>query len=414
MSARAGADEAEHAEGGARDFPDAAAAHVRHVENLPVRRELDVLRDRSRRHRENAGHALALHVHLEQLARELTGRDQVAAVGREIHVVDSAARNVQRVVQSKGVREAEVEAGEPLGDDDREASVRGEVHVVRVGHRDRTAGQPVARVDRRHAVAEVVEHVERLQVVRRGHVLGEGADREVADDLERPRVDLVDAVALAVRDVDQRAVAPDDRTERAGRIGCVDVRRGECLRREGNATRTPGRHQLADRGRRASLAVPAGDQDSVAPAHSGEVREGLGQRARAAESAARWIDRGDARSRRAHDGAPAADHVGDTAKRCRRRVGGRRGQPPDRMDSSLRRVERQHRPRRGPARSRAACDQQPAAGSRHGRVAKRYGQPGRNAGWGTRSPGEDRVQPTRAGEPADEVGGSGDGRGGEV
>ena len=110
----------------------------------------------------------------------------------------------------------------------------------------------------------------------------------------------------AVRHVDQRTVVSDDRAERAGRIGCVDVRRRECLGREGNAAGTPGRHQLADRGRRACLAAPAGDQDSAARAHSREVREGSASAPAAAESAARWIDRGDARSRRAHDGAAAA------------------------------------------------------------------------------------------------------------
>ena len=106
----------------------------------------------------------------------------------------------------KRVRRAEVEARQALGDDDREAAVGREVQVVRVVHRDRVAGRAGARVDRRQAVAQVVQDVERLQVPRGRHVLRQRPDGEVPDDLERALVDLVDRVALAVRHVDERAV----------------------------------------------------------------------------------------------------------------------------------------------------------------------------------------------------------------
>ena len=52
-----------------------------------------------------------------------------------------------------------------------------------------------ARIDRRQAVADVVRHVERLQVPGRHDVLRQRADREVVDDPVRARIDLVDGVA---------------------------------------------------------------------------------------------------------------------------------------------------------------------------------------------------------------------------
>ena len=73
-----------------------------------------------------------------------------------------------------------------------------------------TAG---ARVDRCEAVAEVVVHVQRPQVVGRRHVLGQRPDRELRDDLQRPLADHVDGVAQAVRHVDERRIAAHDRAE---------------------------------------------------------------------------------------------------------------------------------------------------------------------------------------------------------
>ena len=49
------------------------------------------------------------------------------------------ARNRERVLEREGVRVAEVEPVQPLGDDDRVAAVGREVHVVRVVDRDRAA-----------------------------------------------------------------------------------------------------------------------------------------------------------------------------------------------------------------------------------------------------------------------------------
>ena len=49
-------------------------------------------------------------------------------------------------------------------------------------HRDRTARDAGDRIDRGQAVALVVGHLQRPQVVRRDHVLRERADRELADD----------------------------------------------------------------------------------------------------------------------------------------------------------------------------------------------------------------------------------------
>ena len=73
----------------------------------------------------------------------------------------------QRTHELKGVRVAEVESMQPLGDDDRVAAVEREVEVVRIVDGNRLAGRPGHRIDRRQAVPDVVVDVQRLQVVRR-------------------------------------------------------------------------------------------------------------------------------------------------------------------------------------------------------------------------------------------------------
>src|SRR5262249_62268002 len=113
------------------------------------------------------------------------------------------------------------------GDDDREAARRREVQVVWVADRDRRALRPAGDwAHRRETVADIVVDPERLQVIRRGYMLREEADRVVGDDLERPLVDDVDRVARAVRDVDAWRRVSDDRAERIGTVVCIHVDNG--------------------------------------------------------------------------------------------------------------------------------------------------------------------------------------------
>ena len=94
------------------------------------------------------------------------------------------------------------------------------------------AGPRSSRIDRRDRVSLVVQHVQRLQVPCGRDVLRQGADRELLDDLHASRVDHVDRVALAVRDVDTRECASRGAAEHVRAVRCVDVegrhRAGAC------------------------------------------------------------------------------------------------------------------------------------------------------------------------------------------
>ena len=95
--------------------------------------------------RSGAHDALLRHVDHDHLAGELAAREQHRALGGEVHVIDAAARDCERMRESHAVRGAEVEAGSSLRDHDREAPVRREVEVVRIGDGDRAAlRRPVA------------------------------------------------------------------------------------------------------------------------------------------------------------------------------------------------------------------------------------------------------------------------------
>ncbi len=88
-------------------------------------------------------------------------------------MVDAPAGDNQRVVQLHRVGKTEIEPMLALGDHDREAAVRREVEVVRVADADGLAFRPPGeRAERRQAVALVVVDPERLEVIRRRHMLG--------------------------------------------------------------------------------------------------------------------------------------------------------------------------------------------------------------------------------------------------
>ena len=169
------------------------------------------------------------------------------------------------------VRVAEVEALQALGDDDRAAAVRREVEVVRIGDGPRAATTSGSRIDRRQRVALVAVDPERVQVPRRRDVLWLGRNAEAADDLERLRIDLVDRVALRLRDVDAIQRSARDRRDRGRRVCCVDVADG-CRARAARG----GIGQRQDAALRAARAIaPADDEDPAGQRRCAHVGERL-------------------------------------------------------------------------------------------------------------------------------------------
>ena len=119
-------------------------------------------------------------------------------------MIHTAAGNRRRVLQFHCLRIAEVQPAKPLRHDDRVLAVRSVIHVVRVLNLDGLAFLAGRWIDAREAVAKVVEHPQLLEVVGWNHVLRLAAHRKMPDDLERLRVDDVDGIAAAIRNVDQR------------------------------------------------------------------------------------------------------------------------------------------------------------------------------------------------------------------
>ena len=187
MGAAAGVDEGDDAEAVRVDDPDAVRHHVGDVEHAAVRRELHVLRHAEPVPRaEHLDDALAGHVQLEQLPRELAADERLRPVGGEVHVVDSAARRRNGLDERKRVRVAEVQPCVALGDDDRVAPVGREVHVVGIARPGSCASaSPVCGLISVKRVAGVVRDIQVLEVVRRDDVLRQPPDREVIDDLVR-------------------------------------------------------------------------------------------------------------------------------------------------------------------------------------------------------------------------------------
>src|SRR6476661_1624344 len=100
MRTGAGREETENAEPVRVDLPDSVRVHVGDVEDPAVGGELHVLRHVAAAAGKVDGpyDALVLDVHHDHLARELTAREQEAAVGGEVHVVDALARHRYRAV----------------------------------------------------------------------------------------------------------------------------------------------------------------------------------------------------------------------------------------------------------------------------------------------------------------------------
>ena len=205
-------------------------------------------------------------------------------------------------------------------------------------------------------------------------MLRQRADREVPDDLERPRVDHVDRVAVAVRDVDPRARAADGRAEHVRPVGGVDVH--EAARSAGRAEAAPRRRSgRPQHGGTVPGGVPApGDEDAVAERDGGEVGGRRREPARAADAPQGDVDGDDARRRRSRRGAAAAEDEGGPAERRRGRMGRRRRQAADPKDTARRGDVLEHGVAGGAVLLRAAGNDQPAPDRGDGGVADGEGR----------------------------------------
>ena len=142
------------------------------------------------------------------------------------------------------MRVAEFEPPHRLGDHDRRLAVRGEIHVVGIGHVDRLAELAGLRVDRHHvgvaaAIADVARHPQRLQIPRRHDVLGARNGVEALDHLEGLGVDDVDLSGDEIGRIDARQMPGDGGAEHARARAGVDV-----LRIDRRRHRHVGRRQV--------------------------------------------------------------------------------------------------------------------------------------------------------------------------
>ena len=188
------------------------------------------------------------------------------------------------------VRRAEVEAPEPLRDDDRAPPVGGEVEVV--GIRDRH-GRPCRPVRGSIGVSELLSSLVTHSVLRSHDGVtccGSSPDREMVDDLEPPLGDHVDGARLGVGHVDPRGIVADDRAQAPRPLGGVDVaavqqprdraraRHGHTgrLRRAGGGRAGRGRRRGRGRGRSAARLAAA----AAAQCHERERERGESPHAR--------------------------------------------------------------------------------------------------------------------------------------
>ena len=363
--------------------------HVGDVEELSVGCQLHVLRHAAARKLEGSDDALLPKVDLDQLPGELAAGDQVAAMCREVHVVDAPTRHGEGMDDAEGVRVAEVEPAKPLCDDDRKLAIGREVQVVGVGDGNGAAGPRRPRIDRRDRVALVVQHIERLQVPRGRDVLRQCADRELPDDLQAARVDDVDRVAVAVRDVDARECASRGAAEHVRTVRGIDV---DGRRRAGACSTGESKYRRL----RTVRAPTARDEDAGAERDCRCVRERLSQVTRCADPSGARVDRLDPGGRRVEARSASSDHVREPAQLGRGRVSGRPGQASEPAKHSARGRVLEDLRARLPVRQRPARDDELAARRRDGRVAHGRGQMGDDPRSPAGRPRDDGVEPVRS------------------
>src|ERR1051325_8544008 len=135
---------------GGVDQMDTTGIHVRHVENAPVRRKLNVLRRSPRAELERqTDQLLGYDVDPDHLAGKLAAGNEKPSVRGKIHVVHAPAMNLHGVHELHRSRVAKLQPALLFRNDDRELAVRRVIHVVRIIDRNRIEVPASGRINAR-------------------------------------------------------------------------------------------------------------------------------------------------------------------------------------------------------------------------------------------------------------------------
>src|SRR6266478_10057961 len=130
MCPQTGGDEADLLERLAIDQEDPVGMHIRDEEYLPVGRDADVLWHAALGEFEKIEDAFLYQIDFDQAAAEFASKDGVAAIDREIAVIDARAlRRPQRPLQHHAMRIPKIQSFSIFRDNDRRTAVGQEVHV---------------------------------------------------------------------------------------------------------------------------------------------------------------------------------------------------------------------------------------------------------------------------------------------
>ena len=111
MRSGSGLQEPQPPEGVGAQLPQAAVNEICHVEDLPIRRELDVLGRGVRGQRHGAHQALGRYVHDDHPGGEFAADQHVAAICGEVSMVQPRAlRHAELLVKLHRAGQAEVDA----------------------------------------------------------------------------------------------------------------------------------------------------------------------------------------------------------------------------------------------------------------------------------------------------------------
>ena len=138
-------------------------------------------------------------------------------------MIRAAAGQSKRLDHAHGLRVAEMELVDALGHHDGEFAVGRVVHVVRIFDRDGLAVNSGGGVDLGKAVAKVVEHPQRLQIVGRRDVLGLAANGKMPNNAISFRIDNVDRITAAVGNINERRKLAHHGAELAGGVSGIDI-----------------------------------------------------------------------------------------------------------------------------------------------------------------------------------------------
>ena len=232
-------------------------------------------------------------------------------------------------------------------------------------------------------------------------MLRQRADRELPDDLHAARVDHVDRVAVAVRDVDARECASRGAAEHVRTVRGIDV---DGRRRAGACRTGVCRTGESEHRRLRSVRAPtARDEDAGAERDRRRIGERLSQVTRGANPSGARVDRLDPGGRSVEARSASSDHVREAAQLGRGCMSGRPGQAPEPAEHSARGRVLEDPRARLPVRQRPARDDELAARRRDGRVAHGRRQMGDDPRSAAGRPRDDGVEPVRPGEAADDV-----------